>query len=61
VFVFGREVGATNQPIQIKCGTVNVRVAKPGAPDEAIDWLSAGEPVLVGCQKANEITVAVGP
>jgi len=60
VTLSGALVGATNQRLEVRCGTAFVRLAKPGKSGTPMNWLTNGRPVVVECQKATAIAIEVG-
>ncbi len=51
VFIFANDVGATNQPIIVGCGTKFVRLGR-----KLGDFLEPGGPVVIKCGVLNELT-----
>jgi len=60
VTLSGALVGATNQRLEVRCGTAFVRLANPGKAGTPMNWLTTGKPVVVECQKATSISIEPG-
>lgn len=58
VYLTGKRAGPANAPLDVRCGTWFVRLARPGE-DFPPEWVGAGETVRVACQAAT--TVELGP
>jgi serine/threonine-protein kinase len=58
VYLTGKRAGPANGPLDVRCGTWFVRLARPGE-DFPPEWVGAGETVRVACQAAT--TVELGP
>jgi hypothetical protein len=61
VYLNGVLSGKTGEQLDVPCGTRNVRLGKLTTDATAVpEWLSAGQPVIVGCRAKTTITIAPG-
>ncbi len=53
VFVLGKNVGRTNQKLEVHCRQRHIRLRDP----ESLRWLTAGEGVRLPCQTVHTVTI----